>query len=116
MLGNLGKLLSSDLVQTNCKDSEEDGEEDVSDVDVVVLDDDYEYKVISHDTWHLNRYCCQRGRSLGRVLHIYVGTCDMLCEAFHVNMFMILMMNQMWIMLNKTGIINAGGSIESDNL
>ena len=42
MLGNLGKLLSSDLVQTNCKDSEENGEEDVSDVDVVVLDDDYE--------------------------------------------------------------------------
>ena len=70
MLCNLDKLLSSDLVQTNWKEGEDDGYEAVGDVDAVVVDEDYEYRLVSHDTWHLHRYCCQRGWSIGRVLHI----------------------------------------------
>ena len=68
MLGNLDKLSSSDRVQTNWKerkdfvDDEDDGDVDEYD------DDDDECILISHDTRHLHRYCCQRGWSVGRVL------------------------------------------------
>ena len=64
MLDNLGKLLSSGPVQRNWKEGEDvyvDDEEE---------DDDDECILISHDTWHLHRYCCQRGWPVGRVLRI----------------------------------------------
>ena len=67
MLCNLDKLLSWVRVQTNWKERKDVvDDEDVGDVDE--YDDDDECILISHDTRHLHRYCCQRGWSVGRVL------------------------------------------------